>query len=242
MRPVSSPIARFLRRTVADLELLLEGKMLFFAVADFLMVAWGLTVALLGSGKLRDFYATAVIVPTLVLLLMALPAVIALERRAGSLDLALAAPDPTAFFLRRAVAPLFLVLVQGAALLLLAAAEQTPLAELMAGRLTAWPVVARALAGNLLVALLVTAVTLFWATRLRASGAVLAATAGTLLPFVSFLFTSPVLPPPQLFPQDVFEANAHLVAWIWPMVVMGAAALLFFTAAVGRLRRPELLS
>ncbi len=160
----------------ADLELLLEGKLLFFLVADFLMVAWGLVLALVSSGKLPKIYQMAVILPMLILLVSSLSAVIALERRAGSLDLALAAPDPTAFFLRRAIAPLALVLVQGWVVLLLAYAERHPLADLLAGRLAGWEVMARAFFGSIVVALLIAAITLFWATRLRAGGAVASAT------------------------------------------------------------------
>lgn len=233
---------RFLRRAVADLELLLEGKLLFFLVADFLLVAYGLVLALVSSGKLPKIYQMAVILPMLILLVASLSAVIALERRAGSLDLALAAPDPTAFFLRRAIAPLLLVLVQGWGVLLLAYAERHPLADLLAGRLAGWEVMARAFFGSLLAAFLIAAVTLFWATRLRSGGAVAGATAGTLLFFLPFLMTSPELPPPQLFPKNVYEANAHLADWLWPMAVMTMATLLFFGAALDRLRRPELLS
>ena len=235
-------LPRRLRRLVDELELLLEGRLVLFLVGDFLALTWGFLMALFSGGKFADIYSACVILPMVLLLVPALSALIALERRAGSLDLALAAPSPPLLFLGRAAAPWALALLQGWAVLLIAFLERHPWREIVAGQAGGWGELLRALFSSALVASVVAAVALFWATRLRSGGAVLTVTASCLLPFAPFLLVSPKLPDPALFPKSIFETYAHLADWSWSMLVLMVTALLFFLAGLDRLRRPELLS
>jgi hypothetical protein len=235
-------LKRTLRRAVDDLELLLEGKLALFLVGDFLAIVWGVFEALSSGGRIHQFYAPGVVLPLLLLLASSLSALVALERRAGSLDLALAAPSPALFFLRRMWPPVALGVLQGWLLLLLAFAEGNPRGVLLEGGGLGWEMLLRAAFSTLLVALLAAAVNLFWATRLRTGGAVFTAVMVTLLPLSPFVFTSPMLPPAQQFAKSYWAANQHVFAWLWPMLVLAAAALLFFLAGLDRLRRPESLT
>jgi hypothetical protein len=233
---------RGLRRAVDDFELLLEGKLAIFLVGDFLAIVWGIYTALGSGGKIHQFYAPGVVLPLLLVVSSSLSSLVALERRAGSLDLALAAPSPALFFLRRLWPPVALGLLQGWLLLLLSFLESNSPANLLAGRATGWEVLLRAAFSSALVACLAASISLFWATRLRTGGAVLTAVLATLFPHLPFVFTSPLLPPAQLFAKNFWEANSHIFYWLWQMVVLAAAALLFFLAGLDRLRRPESLT
>lgn len=233
---------RTLRRGVDDLELLLEGRLLLFLIGNFLALVWGIFGALLGGGKIDKVYLLGVLVPTLPMLCSALSSLIALERRAGSLDLALAAPSPSRFFLRRLWPPLVLAYLQGAFILLLAFFETHRLDEILAGNLRQQGNLLRALFSLALAIATVAAVNLFWATRLRTGGAVFVANLLSLLFLSPFLLHPPILVPRLVHPADVFELYRSELIWLWPQVVLTITALLFFFAGLARLRRPETLS
>ena len=230
---------RVLRRGVDDLELLLEGRLLLFLIGDFLAMVWGIFSALLAGGKIDKVYALGVLLPTLPMLCSALSSVIALERRAGSLDLALAAPSPTRFFLRRLWPPLVLAWLQGNLVLLLAFFEAHRLDEIFAGHLRQTGSLLRA---SVLVLLTVAAINLFWATRLRSGGGVFVANLLSLLALSPFLFHPPILGPKRQHPADLFDVYHAELVWLWPQVVLILTALLFASAGLARLRRPEVLS
>lgn len=244
MKWLSSPPGwlRVLRRGVDDLELLLEGRLLLFLIGDFLALVWGIFSALLAGGKIDKVYALAVLLPTLPMLGSALSSVIALERRAGSLDLALAAPSPARFFLRRMWPPLVLAWLQGNLVLLVAFFEAHRLEEILALQLRFSGTLLRASISWVLVLLTVGAINLFWATRLRSGGGVFVANLLSFLALSPFFFHPPMLGPKRQHPVDFFDVyNAELV-WLWPQVVLLLTALLFFFAGLARLRRPEVLS
>lgn len=244
MKWLSSPPGwlRVLRRGVDDLELLLEGRLLLFLIGDFLAMVWGIFSALLAGGKIDKVYALGVLLPTLPMLCSALSSVIALERRAGSLDLALAAPSPTRFFLRRLWPPLVLAWLQGNLVLLLAFFEAHRLDEIFAGQLRQTGNLLRASISWVLVLLTVAAINLFWATRLRTGGGVFVANLLSLLALSPFLFHPPILGPKRLHPADLFDVYHAELVWLWPQVVLILTALLFSSAGLARLRRPEVLS
>ena len=223
---------RTLRRAVDDFELLLEGKLAIFLIGDFLAIVWGVFAALSSGGRMEQIYVPGVVLPLLLVLAASLSSLVALERRAGSLDLALAAPSPALFFLRRLWPPVVLAVLQGWLVLLLSYFE---------GGSEHWEMLLRAAFQAVLVACLAAAIGLFWATRLRTGGAVFIAVLATLLPLFPFVVNSPKLPPQQ-FATSFWTANQHLFYWLWPVVVLAAATLLFFLAGLDRLRRPESLT
>lgn len=239
-KTATRPFTDLLARGRYAFELLLERRLWLFVVVDLALVTRGLFSALLGTGRLAELYSAMAVVPTLVLGVPALSGVVALERRAGSLDLALAAPSTELYFLRR-VAPVSGFLVAQAWLLTLASygivLEGRFFDQLLSAR--GWlvlPVFFHAL----LVGLLVPAVTLFWASRLATTGATMVASFATLFALSKWLFSSPVvgeLGLPRSWWLGVFPPV--LLALAWNLAVLALAAVLFYLYARQRLRRPE---
>lgn len=229
-----------LARSRYAFELLLERRLWLFAAADLVLVIRGLFAALLDSGGLQQLYRSMAVDPTLVLGVPALASVVALERRSGSLDLALAAPSTERYFLRR-VAPVCGILVVQAWLLMLAAYLIVLGSRFFDEMLSAegWLVVPVFLHA-LLVGLLVGAVTLFWASRLATTGATMVASFATLFALSRWIFQSPVLGDMGL-PRTWWLGLVPppVAALAWNLAVLALAAVLFYLYARQRLRRPE---
>ncbi|MEM7354129.1 MAG: hypothetical protein AAF657_25220, partial [Acidobacteriota bacterium] len=106
------------------LDLLLERRWLLYIIGDVfllfncMMFAIG---AMSGKDWLAKLYPFLIVTPNLLLGLPALASVIAVERRSGSLDLALAVPSTERYFVRRVLPVCGLMLVQNWILLLLVA-------------------------------------------------------------------------------------------------------------------------
>src|SRR5688572_4643039 len=113
MRQLLTPRLRaWLRRMQLSVTLLLDRRLgLLFGVDG--LVLFVLTVAVLsGAGDAKAFYTGVVLVPTLFLGIPILADVIALERRAGSLDLALSSPGGSDYFERRVASFTIFLIVQ----------------------------------------------------------------------------------------------------------------------------------
>ncbi len=164
-------------------QLLLDRRLWLYLIGDALFLFIGLLEAIevMGGADWPDqLYPRTVVMPMLVLGLPAMSGVLALERRAGSLDLALAVPSTERYFLRR-MAPVWAVMtVQGWIVL-----------ALIAG---GWDLL-RALYQCTVTSTLLAALVLFWAVRLKTSGAVLAASAVTVGLLTPWIFYSPSPPP-----------------------------------------------
>ena len=94
-------MAARMRRWHLSLDLLLGRRLLLFAILDAIVVLWGLSMALFEGEEPMGIYSGLVTFPFVLLALPAMADVIALERRAGSLDLALTASSTEAYFARR---------------------------------------------------------------------------------------------------------------------------------------------
>ena len=149
---------------------------------------------------------------------------VAVERRSGTLDLALTSPGARFYFERRIAAVLVLATLQGFGAMLLARVthEYFPLSG---------PLLQIAV-----VALFIGAVVLNWAVRLRTSGAVIFATYNTALAFAPWLFSNPVHPP-TLFNGPMTVGN--LIDYTQQNLVLAIAAAAFYAFALQRLARPE---
>lgn len=224
-----------LRRAVAasllhwrsSLELLLEGRLWLFAGADASLVLFTVVMSLAAGGRPVDIYRGVLVLPLLFVGLPLLSNLVAVERRSGTLDLALAAPSTERYFVRRALPVVVVLFAQGAVLLgLLAEARALSfLRALVLGAATC------ALAG---------AVSLFWAVRLRTAGATLLASLATVLLFAEAVFSDPM--PPSFPPPDAFlSVPVPVLEWLGRVLVLGAATVLFYLYARRRLRRPETL-
>lgn len=233
-RPVARRLGdRFPRTATAlwrlhyDLRLLAGDRLWIFVAADLLLVFGALFAGLVEGQELGSMYGGVVVTPALLLGVPMLSRLVALERRAGSLDLALAAPSTSAYFLRRAAAVGGLLWAQAVVLLLVVYVESAGSAG----------VLLRALLQATLVVGLLVAVCLFWASRLRSAGGVMVAAGFTLLAFQPWTLRSPELEWQGLF-LGLERAQLY---WLGDLLVLVAAAAIFFLYARERLRRPHLL-
>lgn len=217
----------------SSLRLQLGRQLLLVVVADAVLVGAGVLQALLEPGETAPgLYVGAVLVPLLALGVPALADLVALERRAGCLDLALMAPSGELYFLRRAGLVAGLLAAQGSLVM--------GFAWLLAGRAFPWLTVELQL---LAVTAFVAAATLFWAVRLGSAGGVWLASLATVAVAARWVFWNPVLTAvpggPRLGkllppPWEVWE-------WATRAVPLAVAAVLLLLYARRRLRRPELM-
>ncbi len=220
-----------LRSMRLSLSLLLGRRLALFAAVDAVVVGGSVLQMLLeGEGEPSELYQFVFFVPALILALPALAGMVDLERRAGCLDLALSVPSAEGYFLRRAAAVCCLTAGQGWTVMLLgwflngfSFPILSPLVQVAA------------------VSLLLGAVALFWAVRLRTAGGVWLASMVTLVLMGKWFFFNPI--PPRFgeaFGRFLPGPEAAL-AWLRSAAVLAVGSALFFLYARRRLRRPELI-
>jgi len=218
-----------LRGIRLSLELLLGRRLSLFAGVDAVVIAAALLAVLLGSeGDPNDLYLSVFLIPSLLLGLPALSGLVAVERRAGCLDLALSAPSAERYFLRRVGAVLAVTVAQGWAVLLLGWLYEGFSFPLFAPLLQV--VVVSAFLG---------AVALFWAVRLKTAAGVWLASVLTLLVMGRWFFTSPI--PERYAFGALVPGGEGSLPWLRSLAVLSFGAVLFFLYARRRLRRPELM-
>jgi hypothetical protein len=209
------------------LELLLEKRLWLFAVADIFLLFSALLSILGGGGKDYEIFVYVALLPFLLLAVPALSGVVALERRAGSLDLALAVPSTERYFVLRVV-PVALFFILQAWLILVPSFET-------------WGNLLRALFQSLEVMLLLVALVLFWAVRLRTSGAVLAASWVSVGLLSRWIFFDPTISRSGGAPERLFGLPLPVLEWAWNSLVLALATFILYQYARERLRRPEVL-
>jgi ABC-type Na+ efflux pump permease subunit len=216
----SPPVARA-RLSVA---LLLDRRAALFAWVDGFFIFSGLMMAFAGSGHATEFWPALVLMPTLILGVPMLAEVIAVERRSGTLDLALSSPGANWYFERRILAASLLILTQALCVVCFVrlGSEPFPLAP--------------AVIQVFFVIAFVAATVLNWAVRLKTPGAVIFASYATALAFSPWFFSNPIRPPGMyLRPMNA----ADIAAWARANLVLGGAALVLYLFAVQRLSKPE---
>ena len=211
------------------LRLLLDRRLWLYLAGDAFFLFAGLLEAIdsMGGGDWLDrIYPRIVVMPMLVLGLPATAGVAALERRAGSLDLALAVPSTERYFLRR-VAPIWLFMTfQGSIIMALAA--------------DGWDL-ARGVYQCAATAAVLAAAVMFWAVRLKTSGAVLVATLATVGLLSPWIFYSPAAVSALGVPPEFLGISLEVLSWCWKAAVESFAAAILFLYARERLRRPEVM-
>jgi hypothetical protein len=218
-----------LRSIRLSLSLLLGRRLVLFAVIDGLVVGMLLLQMLLESeGDAGDIYRYAFLLPSLILALPALAGLVDLERRAGCLDLALSAPAAEAYFVRRAGAVCAVMAAQGELVILLG--------WLLSG--FGFPLLAPAIQ-ILVISLFLGAVSLFWAVRLRTSGAVWLASAVTVALMSRWFFTNPVPQRLKTHYGRLLPGAEESLPWLRSLAILAVGAALFYLYARRRLRRPE---
>ena len=124
--------------------------------------------------------------------------------------------------------PVFVFLVAQGTLLLLVLVER------------GWDLV-RALVQNLQLGVLLTVLALFWAVRLKTSGAVLVASLLSVVLLSPWVFFSPVV---AAFGSEVprlLGIPMPYVKWMWNVAVLTIAIVILWQYARRRLRRPEVM-
>lgn len=218
------------RDALLRLELQLGSRLVLFAVLDGVLLLMSLFEALLSDAEPRDFYFRAVLLTPLLIGLPALADLLALERNAGSLDLALATPHPEGYFVRRAAT------VCG----LLAAQSILTLLALWLAEGFSFPLIPPLCTALVSVALL-GAASLFWALRVETSGAVWFATLATLLALYRWYFANPIPDRSSSGGNLLFAPLPATLSWLGDLAVLAAATTLLHIYARRRLARPERL-
>lgn len=228
-------VATALRRSGYSLRLALDRRLVLVLAVDALFVFFGVLEALVEGAGMARVLSGPVFMPALLLLLPTLAGSVELERRAGSLDLALASVDTERYFLRRLLSVVGLFMIQGAILVGLAYIEESG-AELFGWNRHTLPFIRTEIQVFMLHAFLAANI-LFWCTRLRTAGAVWVASLIT-----AGLFSGRLRVPSAWqtgYNEFFFGISLHLFTWIWSMVVVGLATAIFYLYARERLRRPE---
>lgn len=221
---------RPLLRTVRlSLELLLGRRLLLFAGVDLLVVGFAVFAMLLGDGTAPEAVWAGVVIPPFLLLgLPALSGMVDLERRAGCLDLALAAPAAERYFVRRAATVCGVLCLQSWLVMGLDWLYEGAKFPLLAPLLQAAAV-----------SLFLGATALFWAVRLKSGGAVWLASMATTLVLGRWFFLSPI-PDRQLAAYGALLPGGEAsLPWLGSLAVLAAATVILFLYARRRLRRPE---
>lgn len=231
-------------RSFYAFELLLERRFWLFLVADLFIVGVGLFNALLGSGLLQEIYKSMAALPVVLLGVPVLSSTVSLERRAGSLDLALAVPSPERYFLRRVMPVCGFFIVQAWLFTLVAylIVWESNFLRYIAGSkgLYMLPVFVHAT----LLGLLVGSITLFWTSRINSSGGVMVASFLTFLALGKWISAIPMIFPKNLGPYSTWYFGLIPPIYLtvaWNLTVLALAAVLFYLYARERLRRPELM-
>src|SRR5206468_12531432 len=168
--------------------LLTERRVVLFLVLDGFFLFQGLVMGLYGgsTGDGRDLWFPLFLLPALAVGVPMLSDTLAVERRSGTLDLALTSPAARFYFERRVLSVCALLVAQGVLTMLLTRA-------LMSRFPLSGPIAQAAS-----ISLFLGAVTLNWAVRLRTSGAVMFATYLTALAFYPWLLSNPIHPPESM--------------------------------------------
>jgi hypothetical protein len=220
-----------LRSMRLSLGMLLGRRLGLFVAIDALVVGGAVLQMLLErEGEAADLYRFVFLIPSLILALPALAGIVDLERRAGCLDLALSAPSAEGYFLRRAGAVCAVTAIQGWLVMLLG--------WFLDGY--SFPILPP-LAQVAVVSLLLGAVSLFWAVRLRTAGAVWLASTVSLCLLGKWFFFNPIPPRYGEAFGSFLPGPEKALAWLGSAGVLAAASALFFLYARRRLRRPELI-
>jgi hypothetical protein len=210
------------RRAVLVLSLATGRKLALLVVADVLILL-GALVSVLSGDEPDSCYGLAL--GTILLLgLPVLSDAVALERRSGSLDLALSSPGASFYFERRVGSVLAVLWLQGSLVV--------GFWRLIVAPFPVIPVIGQLAAATLFVG----AASLFWAVRLKGSSGVLLATALTCVAASTWLFGNPV----SLDDRGDFFLTGH-VASAWGRRVLGLllASAVLHAYARRRLARPE---
>lgn len=215
----------FVRSTALSVNLLMGRGVWKYAILDSVLILGCLTAALfsIDDSSAGALFRFAVVVPLLVFGVPLLANVVDLERRAGTLDIALTSRGARFYFEQRAFGLVSIFFVQSVVVVLI-------LRLLLAFHL--WPPLVQA--AN--VCLFVGCAGLLWGVMLRSAGAAMIATWATSLAFAKWLFSSPIFRFDDISgPMD----RTEFLTWGSANLVIVVAALVFYLYTIRKLSRPE---
>src|SRR6266581_2992357 len=96
-----------------SLRLLTERRAALFITIDALFLFSGFFIGLAGTGSVTEFWLPMFLMPLLVVGVPMLSDIVAVERRSGTLDLALTSPGARFYFERRVLSVCALIVAQG---------------------------------------------------------------------------------------------------------------------------------
>ena len=209
-------------RALRSIQLLVDRRAVKFVIIDTLVLLNALLIAIFSGERGFDFYTPLVIAPLLILGVPIMADAVALERRAGTLDLVLSAPGSRFYFERRIGTFCILMLLQAWMLTILFR---------FFGDYPLWPPITQ----SLISVLFLGAAVLFWALRVRTTGGVIFLTYTTAALLGSWFFFSPVFATDDGTPVTTEE----IIGWVKANLVIGVAAVIFYLYAAERLSKPE---
>ncbi|MCM2315864.1 MAG: hypothetical protein NDJ92_12025 [Thermoanaerobaculia bacterium] len=210
-----------IRATAMSVNLMLERRAWKFVIIDALVVLQAAIVAFAGEGE--EFFGPSVLLPLVILGVPIMADAIALERRAGTLDLALSSPGSRIYFERRVFGFCAAMLVQ--AILIVVTFRFVLKFHLLP------PLVASVASCAFLGALV-----LFWSTRLTSTGGVTFATYLSCFGISPWLFANPVYRWDDISgPITALEA----FAFARQTAVIALTTVVLYLYAARRLSRPE---
>jgi hypothetical protein len=230
-------VGRWIFYTHNAFDLLLERRLILFFVIDGFLVFVGSLVSLETGGRVESIYSSVVVYPTMLFAVPILANVVALERRSGSLDLALATPSTERYFLRRVLPICGFFILQGWILPHIVLLSSGAWGETVNVKLATFLTLHVHIA---IVSLLVGAVCLYWGSRLQSTGAVMVASGFSLGLLQKWIF-NPLAEVPFGMVHTWLGISVHVLAQTWSLVVLTVATFLFYLYARERLRRPEVM-
>ena len=215
-----------LTRARVSLALLTERRLAMFLTVDGFFLFAGMMMSFAGNGSVRDYWLPMFLFPSIFLGVPIMADSVAVERRSGTLDLALTSPGARLYFERRVASVAALMVAQGWLVIFVARLLNS-----------AYFPLSGPLIQVVIVAVFISAVTLNWTLRLKTAGAVIFATYATLLVFAPWVFSNPIHPPGEM-PNGPMRLE-DIVDYIQQNLVLACAAVVVYLYALQRLSRPE---
>jgi len=219
-----SRIATERRRLRLSVELLVERRVGIYVALD-LVALLIILVSALASNKLSGLYIGTVL-PLLLPGVLVLSDAVALERRAGSLDLALSTPGARFYFEKRVGAFAGMLALQSSLILILL--------RLVAGSFPILPALIQIATTSLLVG----AISLFWTVSLKSGDAAALASTLSILALGRWFFASPI---PDVAPPGLWLGFEGSLDWARVNAAILLAAAVFYAYARRRIAVPEKL-
>lgn len=211
-----------------SLALLTERRVAFLAAVDGCFLFGGLILSFSQSGSVRDFWLPLFLLPSIFLGVPIMADAVAVERRSGTLDLALTSPGARLYFERRIATVAVLMIAQG-------------WLGVAATRLlnTAYFPLSGPLLQVVSVSLFLAAATFHASLRFKTSGAVIFATYAMILLLAPWVFSNPIHPPAEMATGAMTLGD--IVDYLQQNLVLIAAAIVSYAYGLRRLARPELI-